>query len=84
MTIINIEHLEHIKEGILEGIKQELKETITASYSISDQLNATGAAASTMKAAIAAILATGHAKAAGVTAATTFEELNAVVPMAAE
>lgn len=84
MTTINIEHLEHIKADILDGIKQELKETILASYSISDQLNASGEAATTMKDAIAAILATGHAKAEGVAAATTFDELNAVVPMATE
>jgi len=84
MTTIGIEHLEHIKADILDGIKQELKETILASYSISDQLNASGEAATTMKDAIATILAAGHTKAAGVTAATTFEELNAVVPMKAE
>ena len=84
MTYPAIEHLEHVKGMIVGGIRKELGETILASYSVSDQLNASGTAATTMRTAIAAILATGHAKQEAVTAATTFEELNAVVPMATE
>jgi hypothetical protein len=82
--MLDIKHLEHVKGMILDGLKMELKETILASYSISDQLNASGTAATTIRTGIAAILATGHAKRDAVIAATTFEELNAVIPMDAE
>jgi len=82
--MLDIKHLENVKEMILDGLKMELKETILASYSISDQLNASGTDATTMRTEIAAILAAGHAKRDAVIATTTFEELNAIIPMAAE
>ena len=82
--MLDITHLEHVKGMIVDGLKMELKETILASYSVSDQLNASGTTATTMRTAIATILAAGHAKRDAVIAATTFEELNAVVPMATE
>lgn len=80
MEEISIEHLENVKKMIFDGIKQEIRDEILSQYSISDQLNATGAEADTMKAAIADILNSGHAKQASVMACTTFEELNAIVP----
>ena len=82
MAYPEIEHLEHIKAQIVSGIRKEIREEILESYSISDQLNATGSDATAMKAAISTILATGHAKQAAVAATTDFEELNEVVPMA--
>ena len=84
MAIIDIAHLEHIKEDILAGIKAETKEEILSKYSISDQLNASGATATTIRTAIKAILASSHAKAASVVAAVSFEELEVVVPQKEE
>lgn len=80
MEEISIEHLDHVKNMIFVGIKNEMRDEILSQYSISDQLNATGEEADTMKAAIAAILDAGHAKQDAVMACTTFEELNAIVP----
>ena len=84
MATIDIAHLEHIKEDILVGIKAETKEEILSKYSISDQLNASGAAATAIRAEIQAILASSHAKAASVVASVSFEELEVVVPQKKE
>lgn len=81
---IDIQHLEHVKSMIKEGIKDELRKTILSKYSISDQLNATGAEADAMKADIASILAAGHAKQQAVSDSKTFEELELVVPRKVE
>lgn len=81
MPTIDIKHLDHVKGMIVAGIKQEMKEEILATHSISDQLNASGTTATAIKADISAILTTGHAKQEAVKASTTFDELNAVVPM---
>ena len=80
--MIDIKHLGNVQNMIVEGVKAETKEAILAKYSISDQLNATGAAATSMKTAIAAIISAGKDKQAAVLACTTFEELEAVVPSA--
>jgi|TARA_R110000823_G_C15746023_1_gene481370 hypothetical protein len=82
MAYPDIEHFDRIKSQIVSGIRKEMREEILESYSISDQLNATGSDATAMKAAISTILATGQAKQAAVAATTDFEELNEVVPMA--
>ena len=84
MATIDITHLEHIKEDILAGIKAEAREEILSKYSISDQLNASGAAATAMRTAIQAILTSSHAKAASVVASVSFEELEVVVPQKEE
>ena len=76
-----IEHLAHIQEQIVSGIKGETREAILAEYSISDQLNSKGAAKTAMQTAIGVLITAGAAKQAAVLAATTFEELNLVVPM---
>lgn len=84
MTYPAIEHLAHIQRDIVEGIKSETKQAILSEYSWSDQMNATGDAKTAMQADIANMIAEGAAKRAAVLAATTFEELNEVVPMASE
>jgi len=84
MTYPAIEHLAHIQQDIVEGIKSETKQAILSEYSWSDQMNATGDAKTAMQADIADLIAEGAAKRAAVLAATTFEELNEVVPMASE
>ena len=80
MENIDIKHLDHIKENIVDGIKIEIRQNILAEYSISDQLNASGAAATKMKAAIKEILDEGHLKIGKVASAKTFKQLEAVVP----
>lgn len=84
MTYPAIEHLAHVQEDIVIGIKTETKHAILAKYSWSDQMNATGNEKTDMQADIADMIAEGAAKQAAVLAATTFEELNRVVPMASE
>lgn len=84
MTFPSIEHLAHIQEDIVLGIKAETKKAILAKYSWTDQMNATGEAKTAMQADIADLIAAGATKQAAVLAATTFEELNEVVPMASE
>ena len=79
-----IEHLGHIQDDIVSGIKAETRDAILAEYSISDQLNAKGTAKTTMQTAIGVLIAAGATKQAAVLAATTFEELNLVVPMRGE
>tara|TARA_R110002124_G_scaffold62145_2_gene170084 strand:- start:402 stop:656 length:255 start_codon:yes stop_codon:yes gene_type:complete len=79
-----IEHLGHIQDDIVSGIKGETRDAILAEYSISDQLNAKGTAKTTMQTAIGVLIAAGATKQAAVLAATTFEELNLVVPMRGE
>jgi precorrin-4 methylase len=79
-----IEHLAHIQQDLVDGIKMETKETILAQYSWSDQMNAKGTAKTAMQSDIADLVTAGATKQAAVLAATTFEELNAVVPMASE
>ena len=76
-----IEHLGHIQDDIVSGIKGETRDAILAEYSISDQLNAKGTAKTTMQTAIGVLITAGATKQAAVLAATTFEELNLVVPM---
>lgn len=80
--MIDIKHLGNVQGMIVEGVKAETKGAILAKYSISDQLNATGTAATSMKTAIAAIISAGKDKQAAVLACKTFEELEAVVPSA--
>ena len=80
MTTLDIQHLAHVQNGINGGIKSETRETILATYSLSDQLNASGSAKTAMQSAIAALIATGATKRASVSAATTWAELNAIVP----
>jgi len=65
---------------ICEGIRLETKNDILENHSISDQLNATGAALTAIKSSIATKVSAGQAKQAAVNACTTFEELDAVVP----
>jgi len=77
-----VEHLAHIQSDIVRGVKAETKLAILAEYSVSDQLNSKGAAKTAMQTAIGVLITAGAAKQAAVLAATTFEELNAVVPMA--
>jgi hypothetical protein len=77
-----IEHLAHIQGDIVRGVKAETKLAILAEYSISDQLNSKGAAKTAMQNAIGVLITAGAAKQAAVLAATTFEELNLVVPKA--
>jgi hypothetical protein len=84
MTYPAIEHLAHIQQDIVNGIKAETKNAILSQYSWSDQMNATGDAKTAMQADIADLIAAGATKQAAVLAATTFEELNEVVPMASE
>lgn len=84
MTYPAIEHLAHIQQDIVEGIKAETKNAILSQYSWSDQMNATGDAKTAMQADIDDLIAAGATKQAAVLAATTFEELNEVVPMASE
>lgn len=84
MTYPAIEHLAHVQQDIVNGIKTETKHAILAKYSWSDQMNATGNEKTDMQADIADMIAEGAAKQAAVLAATTFEELNQVVPMASE
>ena len=79
-TTIDIKHLANVQGQINAGIKQDTKDAIIAAYSISDQLNATGAAKTTMMAAIAALVTAGATKRTAVSAATTWAELNAIVP----
>jgi len=79
-----IEHLAHIQQDIVDGIKAETKNAILSQYSWSDQMNATGDAKTAMQADIADLVTAGATKQAAVLAATTFEELNEVVPMASE
>jgi hypothetical protein len=76
-----IEHLAHIQEQIVSGIKGETRDAILEEYSWSDQMNAKGAAKTTMQTAIGVLVTAGATKQAAVLAATTFEELNLVVPM---
>lgn len=84
MTYPAIEHLAHIQQDIVDGIKAETKNAILSQYSWSDQMNATGDAKTAMQADIADLIAAGATKQAAVLAATTFEELNEVVQMASE
>ena len=79
-----IEHLGYVQGDIVRGIKGETRDAILAEYSISDQLNSKGAAKTTMQTAIGVLIAAGATKQAAVLAATTFEELNLVVPMRGE
>ena len=79
-----IEHLGYIQGQIVGGIKGETKAAILAEYSWSDQMNAKGTAKTTMQTAIGVLITAGAAKQAAVLAATTFEELNLVVPMREE
>ena len=79
-TTIDIKHLPHVQVGICKGIRTETGTAIAALYSVSDQLNATGAAKTTMMAAIAALVTAGATKQTAVNAATTWAELNAIVP----
>ena len=76
-----IEHLAYVQGDIVRGVKAETKLAILAEYSISDQLNSKGAAKTAMQNAIGVLITAGAAKQTAVLAATTFEELNAVVPM---
>ena len=80
MTTLDIKHLAHVQNQINFGIKSETRDTILETYSISDQLNASGSAKTAMQSAIAALIATGATKRASVSAATTWAELNAIVP----
>lgn len=80
MEHIDIVHLDHIKEQILDGIKMETRKTILDTHSISDQLNAVGDEQTQIRSTIAGILGASKAKAAQVSAAKTFEELEQVVP----
>lgn len=82
MNFPSEEHLAHIQSQIVDGIKNETGETIRASYSISDQLNARGTEKEGMQDAIDTIIAEAKAKRELVLAATTFAELNEIVPMA--
>jgi len=84
MTYPPIEHLAHVQADIVRGIKMETKESILAKYSITDQLNAKGTVKTAMQTAIDVLITTGASKQAEVLATTTFEELNAVVPMSTE
>ena len=79
-TTIDIAHLANVQAQINEAIKRDTKNAILAAYSISDQLNAAGAAKTTMMAAIATLVTTGATKQTAVSAATTWAELNAIVP----
>jgi hypothetical protein len=54
MTTLDIKHLAHVQGQINFGIKSETRDTILATYSISDQLNASGSAKTAMQSAIAA------------------------------
>lgn len=77
-------HLVHIQSQIVEGIKSETGATILAAYSISDQLNARGTKKTAMQTVINNMISEGKAKQVAVLAATTFAELNEVVPMTGE
>jgi len=77
---IDVKHLAHIQYQICNGIKAETRDAILAKYSISDQLNATGSTLTSIKSDIATMVQEGKDKQAAVNAATTFDELNAVVP----
>jgi len=79
-----IEHLAHIQEDIVRGVKEETKQAILAEYSWTDQMNAKGTAKTAMQTAIGSLITAGADKQAAVLAATTFEELNLVVPMSTE
>jgi hypothetical protein len=76
-------HLAHIQSQIADGVKSETRDTILAAYSISDQLNAKGTAKTAMQNAIGEMISDGKAKQTAVLAATTFAELNEIVPMKA-
>jgi hypothetical protein len=78
------EHLPYIQSQIVVGIRAETGETILSTYSISDQLNARGTEKEAMQTAIDDMISGGKAKQAAVLAATTFAELNEVVPMKTE
>jgi len=84
MTYPAIEHLPHIQQDIVNGIKRDTGIAILAEYSWSDQMNAAGDAKAAIQSAINDMIAEGAAKQAAVLACTTFEELNEVVPMASE
>jgi hypothetical protein len=75
------EHLPHIQSQIVVGLRAETGATILAAYSISDQLNARGTTKTAMQTAINNMISEGKAKQEAVLAATTFAELNEVVPM---
>ena len=79
-TTIDIKHLAHVQVQINEAIKRDTRNAILDAYTISDQLNATGSAKTTMQTAIAALVTAGATKQAAVSAATTWAELNAIVP----
>jgi hypothetical protein len=74
-------HLAHIQSQIVEGVKSETRDTILDTYSISDQLNVRGTGKEEMQTAIDNMIAEGKAKQEAVLAATTFAELNEIVPM---
>jgi|TARA_B110000240_G_scaffold155449_1_gene172628 hypothetical protein len=78
------EHLPYIQSQIVVGIRAETGKTILSTYSISDQLNARGTEKETMQTAIDDMISEGKAKQEAVLAATTFAELNEVVPMKTE
>jgi hypothetical protein len=74
-------HLPHIQSQIVDGVKRDTCDEILAAYSISDQLNATGTEKTAMQTAIGEMISEGKAKQDAVLAATTFAELNEIVPM---
>jgi hypothetical protein len=77
-------HLTHIQLQIVASVKSETGDTILAAYSISDQLNVRGAEKEEMQNVIDDMISQGKAKQEAVLAATTFAELNEVVPMKSE
>lgn len=74
-------HLAHVQGDIVRGVKAETRLAILAEYSISDQLNARGAAKTTMQNAIRVLITAGATKQAAVLSAKTFAELDIVIPM---
>lgn len=82
MTEFNEDYLEHIKKQIVFGMKKETAKEILEKYSITDQLNASGAEAKAMKTDIKKIVDAGRDKRAAISACTSFEELNKIVPQA--
>jgi hypothetical protein len=81
MNFPDEKHLAYIQTQIVNGMKAETRETILAAYTISDQLNARGTEKEAMQDSIDRIIADADAKKLLVLSATTFAELNEVVPM---
>lgn len=73
-------YLEHVKEQIVVGIRQETATEIQNKYSWTDQLNAVGAEAKAMKADIKKILKASRDKREAISACKSFKELEKIVP----